>query len=121
MDTFGFLIPIFGILLPATIVFTVFYFNYQESKNKHNALIEISKNIDDPSQLEELIKSLEDKEEPTDFRRTGVITFFTGIGIYIFGMVITEEGLEGVGLLVAAIGAGMVIAGYLFPREREKS
>ena len=90
MDTFGFLIPIFGILLPATIVFTVFYFNYQESKNKHNALIEISKNIDDPSQLEELIKSLEDKEEPTDFRRTGVITFFTGIGIYIFGMVITE-------------------------------
>ena len=114
-------IPIAGMLLSATIVLTVAYFNYQTSKSKHNALVELSKNIDDPSQLEELIKSLEDKEEPTDFRRTGVITFFTGIGIYIFGMVITEEGLEGVGLLVAVIGAGMVIAGYLFPREREKS
>ena len=115
------LIPIAGILLSATIVCSSLYFSYQTSKSKHNALVEVSKNIDDPSQLEELIKSLEDKEEPTDFRRSGVVTFFTGIGIYIFGMVITEEGLEGVGLLVAAIGAGMVVAGYLFPRERKKS
>jgi hypothetical protein len=116
------LIPIFGILLVPTIVFIVFYSNYQESENKNNALIEVSKNIDDPSQLEELIKSSEDrKEQPSDYRRSGVLTFFTGIGIYIFGMVTTEGGLEGVGLLVAAIGAGMVIAGYLFPRDREKS
>ena len=77
------LIPIFGTLMLPIIVVTVSYFNYQTSKSKHNALVEVSKNIDDPSQLEELIKSLEDKEEPTDFRRTGVITFFTGIGIYM--------------------------------------
>ena len=43
------------------------------------------------------------------------------MGIYIFGVVVTQDGLEGIGLLVAAIGAGMVIAGYLFPRGREKS
>ena len=49
------LIPIFGILLLPTIVVTVSYFNYQTSKSKHNALVEVSKNIDDPSQLEELI------------------------------------------------------------------
>lgn len=77
------LIPILGILLAATIVFTVFYFNYQESKNKHNALIEISKNIDDPSQLEELIKSLEDKKEPSDYRRSGVVTFHRHWHIYL--------------------------------------
>ncbi len=39
----------------------------------------------------------------------------------IFGVVVTRGGLEGVGLLVAVIGAGIVIAGYLFPRGREKS
>ena len=115
------LIPIFGILLLPTIVVTVSYFNYQTSKSKHNALVEVSKNIDDPSQLEELIKSLEEKQEPSDPRRNGVVTFFTGMGIYIFGVVVTRGGLEGAGLLVAAIGAGIVIAGYLFPRGREKS
>ena len=115
------LIPIAGILLCATIVFTVSYFNYQTSKSKHNALVELSTNIDDPSQLGELFKSLEEKKEPSDPRREGVVTFFTGMGIYIFGVVVTQGGLKGVGLLVAAIGAGIVIAGYLFPRGREKS
>ena len=114
-------IPIAGMLLSATIVLTVAYFNYQTSKSKHNALVEVSKNIDGPSQLEGLIKSLEEKQEPSDPRRNGVVTFFTGMGIYIFGVVVTRGGLEGVGLLVAAIGAGIVIAGYLFPRGREKS
>ena len=114
-------IPIAGMLLSATIVLTVAYFNYQTSKSKHNALVELSKNIDDPSQLEELIKSLEEKQEPSDPRRNGVVIFFTGMGIYIFGVVVTQDGLEGIGLLVAAIGVGIVIAGYLFPRGREKS
>ena len=115
------LTAIAGILLTATIVCSSFYFSYQTSKSKHNALVEVSKNVDGPSQLEELIKSLEEKQEPSDPRRNGVVTFFTGMGIYIFGVVVTRAGLEGVGLLVAAIGAGIVIAGYLFPRGREKS
>ncbi|MEC8943638.1 MAG: hypothetical protein VX398_02075, partial [Acidobacteriota bacterium] len=68
-----------------------------------------------------LIKSLEEQKDPSDPRRNGVVTFFTGMGIYIFGVFVTQGGLEGVGLLVAAIGAGIVIAGYLFPRGREKS
>ena len=115
------LIPIAGILLAAIIVCSALYFDCQTSKSKHNALVEVSKHIDDPSQLEELIKSLEEKLEPPDPRRNGVVTFFTGMGIYIFGVFVTQGGLEGVGLLVAAIGAGIVIAGYLFPRGREKS
>ena len=109
------------ILLTAIIVCSSLYFSYQTSKSKHNALVEVSKHIDDPSQLEELIKSLEEKQEPSDPRRNGVVIFFTGMGIYIFGVFVTRGGLEGVGLLVAAIGAGIVIAGYLFPRGREKS
>ena len=115
------LIPIAGILLAAIIVCSSLYFDCQTSKSKHNALVEVSKHIDDPSQLEELIKSLEEKQEPSDPRRNGVVIFFTCMGIYIFGVFVTRGGLEGVGLLVAAIGAGIVIAGYLFPRGREKS
>ncbi len=43
--------------MPVLIVLIVFYFNYKESRNKHDALIEISKNIQDPLQVKELIKS----------------------------------------------------------------
>ena len=56
------LVPIAGILLTAIIVCSSLYFSYQTSKSKHNALVEVSKHIDDPSQLEELIKSLEEKK-----------------------------------------------------------
>ena len=35
-----------------------FVFAYHEQKNKNETIIEISKNLDDPSQVEELIKNL---------------------------------------------------------------
>ena len=120
-DILGVGIGYLAVGMPVFMVLIVFYFNYKESKNKHNALIEISKNINDPSQVKELIKALEGKKDPSDNKRNGVITLFVGIGLYLLGMVALGDVLEGAGLLVLAIGIGMVVAGYLFQNEKEKN
>ena len=78
----------------------------------------MSKNINDPSQVKELIQAFEDKKAPSDYKRKGVVTFFVGIGLYLLGMVALGNILEGVGLLVLTIGAGMLTAGYVFPNDK---
>ena len=62
----------------------------------------------------------ERKKEPIDYRRTGVVTLFTGVGLFLFGVFFLGEILKGVGALVATIGVGQIIAGYLYPRESEE-
>jgi hypothetical protein len=44
-----------------------------------------------------------------------VITFSVGIGIILLGATAMGAFFEGAGLLVATIGVGMLIAGYLYP------
>ena len=110
------LYPILGILTGIIIPLAVFFWLYHESKNKNETILEISKNLDDPSKVEELIKIFEDrKREPIDYRRNGVITLFVGIGLYFLGFLVLGRILEGVGALVALIGVGQIIAGYLYP------
>ena len=117
----GELIPILGILVGVIIPLGAFFFVYHEGKNKNETIIEISKNLDDPSKVEELLKIFDTrKKEPIDYRRTGVVTLFTGVGLFLFGVFFLGSILKGVGALVAAIGAGQVIAGYLYPRESEE-
>ncbi len=110
------LIPLAGIFFPIGIVFVVFFFINKIEKHKYNAIIEVSKNIDDPSKIEEILDTLNDKKKPIDYRRSGVITLFIGVGLFLFGLFFIDI-LKGVGLLVAAIGVGSVIAGYLYPNE----
>jgi hypothetical protein len=117
MDVLGLLIPIAGMSLVGFIVFIVHYFGDKESKEKYNAIIEVSKNIDDSSKIEEILDTLNDKKKPIDYRRSGVITLFVGLGLFLFGGVSDIGILLGVGLLVAAIGVGSIIAGYLYPNE----
>ncbi|MEZ8132349.1 MAG: dolichol kinase [Polaribacter sp.] len=105
-----------AILMPVGILFVIFFFANKMEKHKYNAIIEVSKNIDDPSKIEEIIDSLNDKKKPIDYRRSGVITLFIGVGLFLFGLFFIDI-LKGVGLLVAAIGVGSVIAGYLYPNE----
>ena len=115
------IIPIFGIMAGIIIPVSVFIWLYFESKDKNKTILEISKNIDDPSKIEDLIGMLDErKKEPIDYRRTGVVTLFTGIGLFLFGVFFLGSILKGVGALVAAIGAGQVLAGYLYPRESEE-
>ena len=90
-------------------------------KNKNETITEIAKSIDDPAKLEELMTILDErKKEPIDYRRGGIITIFVGIGLYLLGFVVMGRLFEGVGLLVAAIGVGSLIAGYLYPNTSEE-
>ncbi len=111
-------IPIFGMGVGVIIPFSVFIWLYLDAKNKRETIIEVSKNISDPSQVEELLRALNEKDkEPIDYRRSGVITIFVGIGLYLLGASALGSVLEGIGLLVSAIGVGTMIAGYLFPND----
>ena len=79
------LIPLFGISKAGVVVpLAVFYWLYHENKNKNETIIEISKNLDDPSQLEDMLGMLDErKKEPIDYRRGGVITFLWVLA-YVF-------------------------------------
>ena len=106
-----------GIIIPIA----AFIWIYYESKGKRETVLEISKHLDDPSKLEELLKIFEErKKEPIDYRRGGVITMFVGIGLYLLGYLALGRLLEGVGALVALIGIGTLIAGYLYPNTSEE-
>ena len=110
------IIPVLGILTGIIIPVAVFIWLYYEGKGKRETVLEISKHLDDPAKLEELLKIFEErKKEPLDYRRNGVITIFVGIGLYLLGFVVIGPFLEGVGYLVCAIGIGTMIAGYLYP------
>ena len=115
------LIPILGILTGIIVPVSVFIWLYFESKDKNKTILEISKNIDDPSKLEDLIGMFDErKKEPIDYRRTGVVILFTGVGLFLFGVFFLCSLLKGVGALVAAIGLGQIIAGYLYPNTSEE-
>ena len=115
------LIPILGMLTGIILPVSVFIWLYFESKDKNKTILEISKNIDDPSKLEDLIGMFDErKKEPIDYRRTGVVTLFTGVGLFLFGVFFLGSVLKGVGALVAAIGLGQIIAGYLYPNTSEE-
>ena len=115
------LIPLAGISVGIIVPLAVFFWQYHETKQKNETIIEISKNIDDPSKLEDLLGMLDErKKEPIDYRRTGVVTLFTGVGLFLFGVFFLGSILKGVGALVAAIGLGQIIAGYLYPNTSEE-
>ena len=115
------IIPVLGIMTGIIIPVSVFIWLYFESKDKNKTILEISKNIDDPSKIEDLISMLDErKKEPIDYRRAGVVTLFTGVGLFLFGVFFLGSILKGVGALVTTIGVGQLIAGYLYPRESQE-
>lgn len=110
------LIPIFGMLTGIIIPVSVFIWLYKDAKGKRETVLEISKNLEDPSKVDELLKILEErKKEPIDFRRNGVITLFTGAGFYFFGVFFLGYIMKAVGALISLIGLGTLVAGYLYP------
>ena len=116
------LIPIFGILLPVLIVLVVFYFSSKETKYKYDALIEVSKNVNDSEEVRGLLNSFKERTKSnTDYRKTGLVTIFTGVGLAAldyFGLKI--DVVFGVGLLVLFIGVGQIIAGYIYPNQADE-
>ena len=110
------LIPIIGMLSGTAVPIAVFIWLYYEGKGKRETVLEISKNLEDTSKVEELLKIFEErKKEPIDYRRNGVITIFVGAGLWILGYIALGVILKGVGAMVGLIGTGTMIAGYLYP------
>ena len=103
--------------MPVLLVGVIFFFVSKMERSKYNAIIEVSKNLDDSSKIEEILDTLNDKKKPIDYRRSGVITLFVGLGLYLLGWTIAISVVQGAGLLVAAIGVGSIIAGYLYPND----
>ena len=98
------------------ITIAVFVWLYKDAKGKRETVLEISKNLNDPVKIEELLQIFEErKKEPIDYRRNGVITIFVGVGLFLLGHLALGRVLEVVGALVGLIGIGTMIAGYLYP------
>lgn len=116
------LIPIFGILLPGLIIFVVFFYESKNKKNKYNALIEVSKNMKDSDEVKDLLNSFRQrKKSNTDYRKTGLVTIFTGVGLAAFDYYgLKTDIVFGVGLLVMFIGVGQMIAGYVYPNQADE-
>ena len=115
------IVPVLGVLAGIIIPVSVFIWLYFEGKDKNKTIVEIAKHLNDPSKVNEFLQILDErKKEPIDYRRGGVITAFVGIGIYILGYVSMGNFFEGIGLLVATIGIGSMLAGYLYPNTSEE-
>lgn len=115
------IIPILGILTGIIIPIAVFVWQYYDAKGKRDAVVEIAKNIDDPSKLEELLALFDErKKEPIDYRRGGVITLFVGAGLFCLGLFFLGNVFKGIGALVGLIGVGTMIAGYLYPNTEKE-
>jgi len=110
-------IPYLAISLPVLIIFVIFYFDNKSKKEKYDTIIEISKSLKDPSDIKELLEDFKEKKQPIDYRRSGVLTLFVGIGLFLLGYVLPFAMVKGIGLLVGAIGVGQIIAGYLYPND----
>lgn len=115
------IIPILAISTGIIIPLAVFIWQYYDTKGKRETVLEISKHLDDPSKLEELLNIFDErKKEPIDYRRSGVITIFVGAGLFFLGYFFLGSVLKGVGALVGLIGVGTMIAGYLYPNTEKE-
>ena len=108
-----------AILMPVLLIWVIFYFSTKNDKEKYATMVEIAKNLENPSDVEDLLENFREKKRPIDYRRTGVITIFIGLGLFLFGLVNIAI-LKGVGLLVICIGFGSLIAGYIYPNNSEE-
>jgi hypothetical protein len=110
------IIPIIGLSAGIIIPIAVFIWQYKDAQGKRETVLEISKSLDDPAKIDELLRIFEErKKAPIDYRRNGVITLFVGFGLFALGYFALGSILKGVGALVALIGVGSIIAGYLYP------
>lgn len=88
METFEFILGALAISTGIIIPVSVFFWLYKDAKNKRETVIEISRNIENPDQLEKLINIFDErKKDPIDYRRSGVVTLFVGIGLFLFGTI----------------------------------
>ena len=106
-----------AILMPVLLLWVIFYYVTKGDKAKYDALVEISKNLENESDVKDLLESFKEEKKPIDYKRNGAIVIFIGLGLFIFGIVSSINILKGIGSLVGTIGIGTLIAGYLYPND----
>ena len=95
------IIPVLGMLAGIIIPLAVFYWQYLEGKEKREAVLEISQNLNDPEKIEKLMGIFDEiKKEPIDYRWCGVLTTFVGMGLFGLGVFFLGFVFIGVGCLV---------------------
>ena len=89
------IIPIFGMLTGIIIPIAVFIWQYKDAKGKRETVLEIAKNLDDPSKVEELLRIFEErKKEPIDYRRNGGNYNFCWSWLVFFGLSFYWKGIR---------------------------
>ena len=106
-----------AILMPVLLLWVIFYYVTKGDKAKYDAMVEISKNLENESDIKDLLESFKEEKKPIDYKRNGAIIIFVGLGLFLFGIVSSINILKGVGSLVGTIGIGTLIAGYLYPND----
>ena len=110
------LVPIFAIAgvfgMPVFIVLIVYYFDKRNKEQFHTTL---QKLIESGQELSpELLQSIpgykEENGERNDILR-GTVSSGLGIGIALFGLIISVTELVGIGALVLSIGLGILAYG----------
>ena len=89
------IIPTLGIFTGMIIPLAAFIWLYLENKDKNKTILEISKNIDDPSKLEELVSLLDERKKILLITEE-VLLHFVGIGLFLFGVLFLGAILKGV-------------------------
>ncbi len=107
------LIPLAGILMPIAIVGIVFWYENQKERRFHDTVKNLIDNGQDIN--DDVLSSIPGykKVMPRDDLRNGVITTGVGVGLTFFGLVFIGGPLLGAGLLVACIGAAMLVYRFL--------
>ena len=57
-----------AILMPVLLIWVIFYFSTKNDKEKYAAMIEIAKNLEDPSDVEDLLENFKEKKKPIDIK-----------------------------------------------------
>ena len=106
-----------AILMPVLLIWVIFSYATKGDKAKYDAMVEISKNLENESDIKDLLDSFKEEKKPIDYKRNGAIIIFVGLGLFLFGTVSSINILKGIGSLVGTIGIGSLIAGYLYPND----
>ena len=106
-----------AILMPVLLLWVIFYYSTKGDKAKYDAMIEISKNLENESDIKDLLDNFKEEKKPIDYKRNGAIIIFVGLGLFLFGIVSSINILKGIGSLVGTIGIGTLVAGYLYPND----
>ena len=106
-----------SVLMPVFLIWVIFSYNSKSEKAKYDAMVDISKRLDNQSDISDLLESFKEEKKPIDYKRNGVIVMFVGLGLFLFGFTTGLGILKGVGMLVGTIGLGTLIAGYLYPND----